>query len=439
MTGVLSSFRKEETVKFIASPSKLKGTITIPGSKSNTTRAVFIATLADGESVIRNPLPSADCYSTVEVCRGFGASITTDKEWVVRGIGSRPLVPSDVLNMGNSGTTYYIATAVATLVNGFTIITGDHQIRRRPVGPLINALNDLGGFVFSTRGGGVAPLVVRGILQGGKTSLPGVISQWLTSLLISCPLARGDTTITVENLQERPYIDMTMGWLTRQKIEFSHDYYKRFSVKGGQSYHPLDERIPSDWESASFPLVAAAITDSEVTVMGLDMEDYQGDKAIVAILKDMGADVTIVGRGEGGVTVKGGKELHGIEIDCKDLPDAPPVLAVLATKAKGKTVLRNLASSRLKETDRPQSICEELLKMGVRIDIDADSLTIYQSDLIGTKIDGHTDHRIVMAAAVAALAAKGKSEISDAEYCKISFPNFYELMRSIGARMELAE
>ncbi len=426
-------------MRFVASPSRLKGTITIPGSKSNTTRAVFIATLADGESVIRNPLQSADCYSTIEVCRGFGASITAEKEWVVRGIGSRPLVPSDVLHMGNSGTTYYIATATATLVNGFTIITGDHQIRRRPAGPLISALNDLGGFVFSTRGGGVAPLVARGILRGGKTSLPGVLSQWLTSLLLSCPLARGDTTITVENLQERPYIDMTMGWLTRQKMEFSHDHYRTFSIRGGQSYHPFDERIPGDWESASFPLVAAVITDSEVTLMGLDTEDCQGDKVILTILQEMGADVTIAGKGEGGVTVKGGKELHGIEIDCRDLPDAPPILAVLATKAKGKTVLRNLASSRLKESDRPQSIYEELLKMGARINIDADSLTIYQSDLIGTKIDGHADHRIVMAMAVAALAAKGKTEISDAEYYKISFPNYYELMRSIGARIELTE
>jgi 3-phosphoshikimate 1-carboxyvinyltransferase len=426
-------------VKFIVSPSKLKGTITIPGSKSNTTRAVFIGTLAEGESVIRNPLPSADCYSTVDVCRGFGALITTEREWVVHGVGSRPLVPSDVLYMGNSGTTYYIATALATLINGFTIITGDPQIRRRPAGPLISALNDLGGFVFSTRGGGVAPLVARGILRGGKTHLPGVNSQWLSPLLIICPLAHEETIVNVENLQERPYIDLTMGWLTRQKVEFSNDHYKRFFIKGGQSYHPFHETIPSDWESATFPLVAAAITDSEVTLMGLDTEDYQGDKAIVTILKDMGAEVTVVRKGEGGVTVKGGKELHGIEIDCKDIPDAPPILAVLAAKAKGKTVLRNLAASRLKETDRPQSIYEELRKMGARIGIDKDSLTIYQSDLKGTKIDGHTDHRIVMATAVAALAAKDKTEISDAEYYKISFPNFYELMTSIGAKMELRE
>jgi len=426
-------------MKFIVSPSTLKGSIIIPGSKSNTTRAVFISALADGTSIIRNPLPSADCISTVEVCRGLGATIEMGEVWKVHGVGRRPKIPSDVLNMGNSGTTYYIATATAALINGFTVITGDHQIRHRPAGPLIAALNDLGGLVFSTRGGGLAPLVVRGILKGGKAHLPGVNSQWLTPLLINCPLSEGDTTVTVDNLQERPYIDMTMGWLQRQGIAFSHEGYEIFVVKGGQSYQPFDETIPSDWESATFPLVAGAITDSEVTLMGLDTEDYQGDKAIIKILKDMGADITVRDRGKGGITIRGGKDLHGIEIDCTDIPDAPPILAVLATKAKGKTVLRNLSASRLKETDRPGSIYEELLKMGAKAEMDQDSLTVYESDLKACPIDGHTDHRIVMATAVAALVAKGQTTITDAEYYKISFPNFYELMVSLGAKIELVE
>ena len=426
-------------MKFTVSPSALKGTITIPGSKSNTTRAVFIATLAGGRSEIRNPLASADCLTTVDVCRGFGATIETGKDWVVQGVGKDLKVPPDVLHMGNSGTTYYIATATAALINGFTVITGDHQIRRRPAGPLVDALNDLGAFVFSTRGGGVAPLVARGVLKGGKAHLPGVNSQWLTPLLINCPLAQGDTEVSVDNLQERPYIDMTMGWLTRQKIEFSREGYERFFIKGRQSYHPFQETIPSDWESATFPLVAAVITDSEVICRGLDTDDYQGDKAIVSILEEMGADITVVDKGKGGIIVKGGKELHGIEIDCGNIPDAPPILAVLGTRAKGKTVLRNLAASRLKETDRSQSIYEELLKMGAKAEMDRDSLTIYESGLKGTVINGHTDHRIVMATTVAALTATGATEISDAEYYKISFPNFYEVMTSLGAKIELKQ
>lgn len=426
-------------MRFIVSPSNLKGTITIPGSKSNTTRAVFIASLAEGKSIIRNPLESVDCLSTVKVCRGFGAKIETGEDWIVHGVGSNLIIPDDVLDMGNSGTTYYIATATATLINGFTVITGDHQIRRRPAGPLIAALNDLGGIVFSTRGSGFAPLVVRGILKGGKAHLPGINSQWLTPLLINCPMAQGDTEVIVDNLQERPYIDMTMGWLRRQDIEFSREAYNRFFIKGGQSYSTFDETIPGDWESASFPMVAAAITDSEVTLMNMDTDDYQGDKAIVNILREMGADVEVKDKGRGGITVKGGKQLKGIEIDCGDIPDAPPILSVLATRAKGKTVLKNIGASRLKETDRPQSIYKELTKMGTKMEISEDSLTIYECDLKGTFIDGHTDHRIVMATTVAGFIAEGETEITNSEYHKISFPNFYELMTSLGGNIEKKE
>jgi 3-phosphoshikimate 1-carboxyvinyltransferase len=424
-------------MRFLVSPSALRGTITIPGSKSNTTRAVFIATLADGVSVIRNPLRSVDCLTTAEVCRGFGAHVEEGDVWQVRGTGGRLEVPADVLHMGNSGTTYYVATAVAALINGFSIITGDGQIRRRPAAPLLHALNDLGAFAFSTRGEGLAPLVVRGVLRGGKAHLPGVNSQWLTPLLIACPLARGDTVVTVDNLQERPYIDMTLAWLSRRMTVFSREGYHRFTVKGGQSYSAFDETIPGDWESATFPLVAAAVTDSEVTLLGLDTEDYQGDRAIVQILQEMGADITVHDKGRGGITVRGGKELHGIEVDCGDVPDAPPILAVLGTRARGKTVLRNLAASRLKETDRSRSIYEELLKLGARIEADGDSLTVYRSDLKAAAIDGRSDHRIVMATAVAALMATGRTEISHAEYCRISFPKFYELLASLGARMEM--
>jgi len=424
-------------MNFVVTPTSLKGIEQIPGSKSNTTRAVFIASMATGRSIIRNPLASRDCITTVEVCRRFGASIEMGEEWVVDGLGGELKVPDDVQDMGNSGTTYYITTAVACLINGFTVITGDHQIRYRPAAPLVAALNDLGALVFSTRGGGLAPLVARGVLRGGNTHLPGINSQWLTPILISGPLAMGDTEVTVNNLQERPYIDMTMGWLSRQGIDFSHEGYDRFKLKGGQSYRAFDETIPSDWESATFPMVAAAVTDSEITLMGLDVEDYQGDKVIVQILKEMGADIEVIDKGKGGIKVRGGKQLHGLEIDCGDIPDAPPILAVLGTKAKGKTVLYNLGASRLKETDRPRSIYEELLKMGARVAIDEDSLTIHESDLKGTRIDGHTDHRIVMATTVAGLVAEGKTEITDAEYHKISFPNFYEVMTSLGARIEI--
>ncbi len=426
-------------MKFIVEPSSLKGIAKIPGSKSNTTRAVVIATLAEGESVIKNPLPSADCLSTVEVYKGYGAQIVKqdENEWIIKGSEENPKLPDDVLNTGNSGTTTYMAIATASLIgDGYTVITGDHQIRRRPSGPLLKAIEDLGGKAFSVRNNGSQPVVIKGPIRGGKTTLPGVNSQWLSPLLINAPLAPNDTEIYVENLQERPYIRMTLGWLQRVGMKYKEEDMERFYLFGGQRPKPFEYEIPSDWESACFPIVGAAITDSDITLYGLDTEDYQGDKMTIDILKEMGADIEVRNKGRDGIRIRGGRTLKGTEIDCRDIPDAPPILAVLGTQAEGKTVLKNLGASRLKETDRAKTIAQELRKMGAKIEENEDSMVIYKSDLYGTRIDGHTDHRIVMATAVAGLVAKGNTIIDDAEYVRISFPNFYEIMTSLGAKME---
>lgn len=426
-------------MKFIVEPSTLRGKAKIPGSKSNTTRAVVVATLAEGESIIRNPLPSWDCLSTVEVYKGYGAEVVSlDKDkWIIHGSSKNPTLPKDVLNTGNSGTTTYMAIATASLIGeGYTVITGDHQIRRRPSGPLLEAIKDLGGEAFSVRGNGSQPVVIRGPISGGKTKLPGINSQWLSPLLINTPLAPKDTEIYVENLQEQPYIRMTLGWLKRVGLEYREENMEKFYLKGGQRPKSFDYEIPSDWESACFPIIGAAITDSDITLYGLDTNDYQGDKVVIDILKDMGADIEVKNNGKDGIRLKGGKTLRGIEIDCSDIPDAPPILAILGTQAEGKTVLKNLGASRLKETDRAKTIAEELRKMGAKIEEYEDSMVIYKSDLYGAKINGHTDHRIVMATAIAGLVAKGNTIIDDAEYVSVSFPNFYEVMTSLGAKME---
>lgn len=425
----------------IAKSGVLRGEATIPGSKSNTTRAVVLATLAPGRSVLHNPVHSVDCYSTVDVCRALGAKIEIGEDvWVVEGVGPDLEPPSDVLNVGNSGTTLYIITAVAShVMNGWAVVTGDYQIRRRPSGPLVKALNDLGARCFATRpNSGAAPLVCGGPVVGGTTSLPGVNSQWLTPLLMIGPLTQKGITVEVDNLQEKPYIEMTLRWLKHLDVQFTNTDWKHFHVPGGQRYEAFEGSVPSDWESACFPLVAAAITDSDITLHGLDMFDAQGDKEIIRILQAMGADVEVKNDGDGGIRVRGGKTLHGIEIDCSDIPDAPPILSVLGTQSEGRTVLYNLHASRLKETDRPRSIYEELLKMGGKLYWENDDrLVIERSDLKGTQIDGRHDHRIVMATACAAMVASGTTTISSAEYAKVSFPTFFEVMTSLGAPFEL--
>jgi len=425
-------------MKFIVQRSSLQGTTQIPGNKSATARAIVLGGLAEGVSRVSNPLPGVDSYSIVGMMEALGAKIDTSnpREWIFEGVANQPKIPGCVLDAGNSGTGYYILTAVASLIDGYSVITGDYQICRRPAQPLIDALNDLGAHVFSTRNAGVAPLVIKGPLKGGTTKLPGINSQWLTPLLIAGPLTQEGVTILEENLMERPYIDMTMAWMKKAGATCSHKNYEEFYVPGNQTYKAFTAHIPADWGSSGYPMVGAALTDSKVTFVGLDPDDFAGERRYPYILKEMGAKVSFEDGGRT-VIVEGGNEIRGIEIDCSDTPDAVPILAVLGCKAKGKTVLYNIGASRLKETDRTRSIREELTKMGGKFEETPDSLTIYPSTLKGTKIDGRHDHRIVMATAIAGLMAEGETEISDAEYCKVSFPNFYELMKSLGATIEL--
>ncbi len=417
----------------------LEGDVKIPGSKSGTARGIVLASLARGESRIYNPMPGLDSYSIIDCCRKLGAEIDckNDDEWMIRGIDMNLQPPAAVLDVGNSGTGYYILTAIASLIPGHSVITGDYQICYRPIKPLLEAIRKLGGKVISTRDNELAPLVVEGPIKGnGDVSLPGVNVQWLVGLLLACPSLDGDTRITVDNLGERPYVNITIDWLKAAGIEITNNNYETFIIPGGQKYKSFNKTVPSDWCGATYPMVAAAITNSKIKLKDMDINDHQGEKVFVDIIREMGGKVEVIDEGRGGVVVEGGYDLHGIEIDCRDMPDAIPALAVLGCKAKGKTVLKNIQACRLKETDRAKSIIEELSKMGGKFDETHDSLTIYHSNLKGACLSGHHDHRIVMASSCAALMAEGSTLINDAEYVGVSFPKFFEEMTGIGAKIK---
>ena len=427
-------------VKYIVRKSSLQGNTRIPGNKSATARAIVLGGLAEGTSKVSNALPGIDSFSIVNMMCALGARIDTTQpdQWVFEGVANKPQVPGCVLDAGNSGTGFYLLVAISALANGYSVVSGDYQIGRRPAQPLIDALNDLGAQVFSTRNSGTAPIVVKGAMEGGKTKLPGVNSQWLSPLIIAGALTPKGVVIMEDNLMERPYVDMTMGWMKRAGGTVTHRDYEEFAIPGGQEYKSFEAEIPADWGSSGYPMVAAAITDSRITFLGMDPDDYAGERMYPHIIKEMGGNVTFQNEGRI-VTVEGGNELHGIEIDCSGTPDAVPALAVLACRARGKTVLKNIQASRLKETDRARSIMEELTKMGGRFKETPDSLTIYNSELKGAQIDGRHDHRIVMATAIAAMVAEGETVIGDAEYVDVSFPNFYDLMKNLGAKIVTSE
>lgn len=422
-------------MKLVVKRSHLKGEIRIPSSKSQTIRALIIGTLANGESEIKNPLESSDAFACVKMCRAFGAKIEMKKSWIVKGLGGKLEVPKNIIDVRNSGTSCRLGLGMASLCSGHTVFTGDEQTRQRPMQPLIDALNNLGGHVFSTQNNGFLPVVVQGRLKGGNTEVEGVTSQFLSSLLIASPLAKQDSKITVLNLNEKPYVEMTLGWLDKMGIEYKNKDFKEFEIKGGQSYSPFQEEISGDFSSATFFFCAGALTNSDILVTGLNMDDSQGDKNVIPLLNDLGAKVDVKSNG---VEVKGGKELKGREIDLNSMPDALPALAVLACFAEGETILKNVPQARIKETDRIAVMKTELEKMGADIEEMPDGLRIKNSRLKGTKVDGHSDHRVVMSLAVAGMMAEGVTEISTAEAVNITFPDFIKLMKSLGADMSLA-
>lgn len=423
---------------FICRPSRLRGAITIPGSKSHTIRAVAIASLAAGESRIETPLESGDARSAVRAFAALGAKIECRPEaWIVQGTGGELRAPEEVIDVGNSGTTTNIATGSAALVRqGLTVFTGDHQIRRRSSAALIGALNDLGARAESTRGNGCPPLVIRGRLKGGTTTIACPSSQYLTSLLVNCPLADGDTTIQVPLLEEKPYVEMTLDWLTRQGIRLERDGLREFRIPGRQSYRAFTRRIPADFSSATFFLCAGAIGDNDITVRGLDLADPQGDKAVLDYLRQMGARVEVLA--EDGIRVRPG-QLKGCRLDLNATPDALPMMAVLACFAEGPTTLVNVAHARMKETDRIATMRLELARLGARVTERPDGLAIEGGKLTATEVNGHDDHRIVMALAVAGTAIPGQTVIRTAEAAAVTFPSFVSCMHALGAEINPRE
>ena len=323
----------------------------------------------------------------------------------------------------------------AALAPGYTVLTGDYQIRRRQIGPLVKAINNLGGQAYTTRGNESAPVVIKGRAKGGFTTLDAVTSQYLSSILLNAPLLENDTHIEVTRLNEIPYVEITLWWLDKLGIKYQHHNMKEFFIQGQQNYSGFECTIPGDFSSATFFMVLAAITGQEFTLTNLDMSDPQGDKLVLSILEDMGAKVTT---NSSSITIKG-ETLKGRTIDMNSIPDALPAMAVAGCFAQGETRLVNVPQARLKETDRISVMCKELTKMGADIEELPDGLIIRESSLKGCIVNGHDDHRVVMSLAVAGLKAEGETLIDTAEAMSVTFPEFVKCIEQCGGDIQLVE
>lgn len=413
--------------------SAVRGTVRIPTSKSHSIRAVFLAALAEGTSTIRHRLQSADVDSAIAACKALGAGIEESGEVLrITGFNGKPIAPKNTIDVGNSGTTANFVLALAALCDKPVTITADDQTRKRPVAPLLESLKHLGAVIESSNNG-LLPVRIRGPIKGGTADVAGSTSQYLSALLIHGIFCETPTVLKLKSLNEKPYADMTVAWLKKLGVRLEQDNHSEYRLAPRQSLKAFEAVIPSDWSSAAFFLILAAIPGCEVTLEGLDFADTQGDKEVVNYLKAMGADITV------GNNVKiRGKKLRGTALDMNNTPDALPAMAVAGALAEGVTHLTNVPQARIKETDRIAVMCQELVKMGAGITEERDGLLIRGgAPLKGTAVAGHYDHRVVMSLAVAGLAAAGITTIDTAEAIKITFPDFIDKMRTCGADMRL--
>jgi 3-phosphoshikimate 1-carboxyvinyltransferase len=423
----------------LITPRRFTGTVKIPASKSHTIRQLLIASLADGESEIKYPLDSLDTRSCLSACKAFGAEIEEQRNgdeiisWKIKGNNGfkKGVNPRTLIDVGNSGTTLYLALAIAGLQQQPIEFSGDEQIQKRNAALLLDALTGLG--VSSQSNNGCAPITIKGPWKGGKVSLQCPTSQYLSALLIASPLAPAGTVTEIEVplLNEKPYIEMTLSYLKAHNIPFETlPDFSHFTVPGGSSWKAFSSSVPGDFSSAAFPAAAAAITGGPVTLLGLDPQDTQGDKFFLEMLSKMGCDVLYNDNVENGlsITVSRKNSLCGGTFDLNETPDLLPAAAVTAAYAQGDTAFVNVAHARIKETDRIAVVAKELAKLGIYCTELPDGIVIHGKGALSPQrnpiIDGHYDHRIVMSFASAALGSPVPVEITTAECAAVTYPGF---------------
>ncbi|MEM2492292.1 MAG: 3-phosphoshikimate 1-carboxyvinyltransferase [Nitrososphaerota archaeon] len=413
------------------------GDVTAPPSKSYTHRAVFVASLSDGTSTVRSPLISRDTVATINAVRAFGAQVDQREGLLVVEGMERPQVPEDVIDAMNSGTTLRIATAVASLVEGgYTVLTGDGSLRRRPMGPLLEALGQLGVEAWSTRNNGCAPVVVKG--EGGlrgKCAMRGdVSSQFVSGLIVAGSASDGALEVSLTGeVVSRPYIEATCEVVRRFGGRVSLEG-SRVLVEGG-GLRAREFVVPGDYGLAAFLMAVPLLMGGSVRVWNLDRSLPQADAAILEVLREMGARFR---EGENYVEVFG-SDLHGVHVDLRDAPDLLPVVAVLACFAEGETVVSGVGHARYKETDRIAVLARELSKAGATVEEKRDGLVVRGAELREAVLDPEGDHRLFMAFALLSLASQGKVATLGVESVDVSYPNFLRDLSAVGCEVEVRD
>ena len=418
-------------MKASISKSKVKGKVKAPSSKSYTIRGLMCAALAKGESEIIHPLSSDDTEAAINVLSKVGIGVHQKGDsWQVAGGNFHE--PDTELFCGESAATLRFMTAICSLIPGKCRLTAGSSLSRRPVKPLVQALSQLG--VNCSSQGELPPVIVEGgKLKGGVAELPGDISsQFVSALLFVSPFAEEGMTIKLTTpLESKPYVLMTLDCLERFWITvcFSEELDQFEVLK--QTYKPVKYNVEGDWSSASYLLALGALS-GEVEVENLNPESLQADKMLLNLLRDMGAWVKV---NKDSVTVRK-SGLEAIHADLSDCIDLLPTMAVLAAVANGVSQFVGVERARLKESNRVATLRDGLERMGIKVGEETNRLTITGSKPKGSVIDSQGDHRIAMAFSLLGLIA-GETTINNAECVSKTFPQFWDILKSIGGEVKI--
>ena len=411
--------------------SQLNGEIICPSSKSYTHRAIFLAALSDGKSIVKNALYSSDTRSTIDACKTFGVDvhesgdvISIDNSINLEGEGG-------IIDVVNSGTTIRIATAIAAISPNKTIISGDSSIKKRPMKPLLDSLESLGAKCISDDG--KPPVTISGTIKGGKVDIMGDISSQFVSALLIAPRLKNGLELNVNgNIVSKPYIDSTIASMERfgVKVEII-EKYKKYKIEQ-QIYKPTEFSVPSDFSNLALLLAAVVLVGNNASIR-ISMGDLpQGDELFIDILEKMGVVVTLQNNL---ITLKTPVKLDGGKFDLGNTPDLLPPLAILVLKSQNPIWIYNVAHARFKETDRIKIITREIKKLGVRIEEKNDGMILYPPENIsGAELNSENDHRLFMAFCICGMYI-GNCTISNPESVEVSYPNFISDITKIGGKI----
>lgn len=415
----------------------IEGTINLPGSKSVSNRALLLAALANGKTRLTNLLDSDDIRYMLNALKALGVQYQLSNNNTVcdiEGLGGEFKTESSLeLFLGNAGTAMRPLAAALSLGLHDIVLTGEPRMKERPIGHLVDALRQGGASIDYLEQTDYPPIRLRGGFKGGHVEVDGsVSSQFLTALLMSAPLAKQDTTITIKGeLVSKPYIDITLALINTFGGKIENQNYQQFIIKGGQQYQsPETYLVEGDASSASYFLAAAAIKGGTVRVTGIGKKSLQGDIHFASVLEKMGAKIRW---GDDYIECERGS-LNGIDMDMNTIPDAAMTIATTALFAEGDTVIRNIYNWRVKETDRLAAMAAELQKMGAIVEEGHDYLKVTPPKQLTTAdIKTYNDHRIAMCFSLVALSDIPIT-ILDPGCTAKTFPDYFEKLETLSQR-----